>query len=161
MSSSSSEYQLNRKEVDFFVANGYLGPYAAMSPEAMALIRREIEEKVLSADGPNPRSRVQSRHPSGHHQPHRRPAWTGSRRLGDQLLAEAAGRRRNPLASRYQLLATGTAGEHLRLDRHRPSHRRKFLRTDHSRLTSQVASSYTSAGRNGFRRNGRSGFIRC
>ena len=62
MSSSSSEYQLSRKEVDFFVANGYLGPYAAMSPEAMALIRREIEEKVLSADGPNPRSRVQSRH---------------------------------------------------------------------------------------------------
>ena len=62
MSSSSSEYQLSRKEVDFFVANGYLGPYAAMSPEAMALIRREIEEKVLCADGPNPRSRVQSRH---------------------------------------------------------------------------------------------------
>ena len=57
-----AEYQLNRDEVDFFVANGYLGPYAAMPPGAMAEIRREIEEKVLASDGPNPRSRGQSRH---------------------------------------------------------------------------------------------------
>ena len=57
-----AKYQLNRDEVDFFVANGYLGPYAAMPPDDMAEIRREIEEKVLASDGPNPRSRGQSRH---------------------------------------------------------------------------------------------------
>ncbi len=56
------ESLLSRDEVDFFVANGYLGPYAAMSPAEMAAIRREIDEHVLTTDGPNPRSRVQSRH---------------------------------------------------------------------------------------------------
>ncbi|MCY3916161.1 MAG: phytanoyl-CoA dioxygenase family protein [Chloroflexi bacterium] len=53
---------LTRAEVDFFVENGYLGPYAAMSPDEMASIRREIEANVLTTDGPNPRSRAQSRH---------------------------------------------------------------------------------------------------
>ena len=53
---------LTREEVDFFVANGYLGPYAAMSPAEMARIRQEIEERVLTSDGPKPRSRMQSRH---------------------------------------------------------------------------------------------------
>ena len=57
-----STNRLTRAEVDFFVENGYLGPYAAMSPEDMAPIRREIENKVLTSDGPNPRSRGQSRH---------------------------------------------------------------------------------------------------
>lgn len=62
MSLSSPGYQLSRADVDFFVANGYLGPYAAMSPSQMAGIRAEIEAKVLSSDGPNPSSRGQSRH---------------------------------------------------------------------------------------------------
>ena len=53
---------LTRDEVDFFVENGYLGPYAAMPPDEMAGIRAEIESAVLTADGPNPRSRMQSRH---------------------------------------------------------------------------------------------------
>ena len=56
------ESLLNRAEVDAFVADGYLGPYAAMSPADMAVVRREIEQSVLTTDGPNPRSRVQSRH---------------------------------------------------------------------------------------------------
>ncbi len=56
------EFQLSRADVDFFIANGYLGPYAAMTPAEMADVRREIEAKVLSSDGPNPRSRGQSRH---------------------------------------------------------------------------------------------------
>ena len=41
-----SNHRLSRAEVDFFVENGYLGPYAAMSPDEMAPIRREIEQKV-------------------------------------------------------------------------------------------------------------------
>ena len=57
-----SDNQLTRAEVDFFVENGYLGPYAAMPPAEMARIRQEIETKVLTTDGPNPRSRGQSRH---------------------------------------------------------------------------------------------------
>ena len=54
--------QLTRAEVDFYVENGYLGPYAAMSPAEMAPIRQEIESKVLKAAGPNPRRPMQSRH---------------------------------------------------------------------------------------------------
>ncbi len=59
---SKFESLLTRDEVDFFVVNGYLGPYTAMPPEEMARIRREIESTVLTSDGPNPRSRLQSRH---------------------------------------------------------------------------------------------------
>ncbi len=62
MQANDNNIHLTRAEVDFFVENGYLGPYAAMSPAEMALIRSEIEEQVLSTDGPNPRSRAQSRH---------------------------------------------------------------------------------------------------
>ncbi len=62
MSNVNSEYQLTRADVDFFVENGYLGPYAAMSPAEMAPIRAEIETKVLNSDGPNPRRPMQSRH---------------------------------------------------------------------------------------------------
>ena len=54
--------QLSRGEVDFFVANGYLGPYAAMTPAEMAPVREEIEKNVLNSDGPNPRRPMQSRH---------------------------------------------------------------------------------------------------
>jgi len=62
MNSTDSTNRLTRAEVDFFVEHGYLGPYAAMTPADMAPIRREIEEQVLATDGPNPRSRGQSRH---------------------------------------------------------------------------------------------------
>jgi len=56
------DYQLSREDVDFFVANGYLGPYAAMPPGEMAEIRAEVDSRVLTSDGPSPRSREQSRH---------------------------------------------------------------------------------------------------
>ena len=59
---ASPEYQLSRADVDFFVANGYLGPYAAMSPAEMAPIRAEIETTVLKTDGPNLNRPMQSRH---------------------------------------------------------------------------------------------------
>ena len=116
MQSETIDTLLTRAEVDFFVENGYLGPYVAMSPADMALVRREIEEKVLTTDGPNPRSRSQSRHMD---QPvvfdlaahpaiiDRIAGLVGTRpgRLGDQLLAQTTRRRRNPLAPRHQLLA--------------------------------------------------------
>ncbi len=62
MSHVNSTYQLTRDEVDFYIENGYLGPYAAMTPDEMTGIRAEIEAKVLNSDGPNPRRPMQSRH---------------------------------------------------------------------------------------------------
>ena len=59
---ASLEYQLSRADVDFFVANGYLGPFAAMTPAEMAPIRGEIESTVLKTDGPNLNRPMQSRH---------------------------------------------------------------------------------------------------
>ena len=59
---SQSEPALTRDQVDFFVANGYLGPFAAMPPAEMARICHVIDADVLTCDGPNPRSRLQSRH---------------------------------------------------------------------------------------------------
>lgn len=53
---------LTRAEVDFFTVNGYLGPFAAVTEADMAAIRAQIETDVLPVDGPNPRSRVGSRH---------------------------------------------------------------------------------------------------
>jgi len=53
---------LGPDECAFFRANGYLGPYAAVSPEEMAGIREHIDQVVLQCDGPNPRTRLQSRH---------------------------------------------------------------------------------------------------
>jgi ectoine hydroxylase-related dioxygenase (phytanoyl-CoA dioxygenase family) len=55
-------YALTRAEVDFFTANGYLGPFRAVSEADMATIRAQIDQDVLATDGPNPRSRVGSRH---------------------------------------------------------------------------------------------------
>ena len=57
-----SNNRLSRAEVDFFVENGYLGPYAAFTPAAMMPVRAEIETKALNTDGPNPRRPMQSRH---------------------------------------------------------------------------------------------------
>ncbi len=62
METIDRNYQLSRDDVDFFVANGYLGPFAAMSPSEMAAIREEVDENVMTSDGPNPSSRGQSRH---------------------------------------------------------------------------------------------------
>ena len=62
MNANENSYKLTRAEVDFYIENGYLGPYAAMSPGEMTPIRREIEHKVLNAPGPNPRRPMQSRH---------------------------------------------------------------------------------------------------
>ncbi|MCY4537999.1 MAG: phytanoyl-CoA dioxygenase family protein [Chloroflexi bacterium] len=62
MTAPKQSHRLSREDVDFFVANGYLGPYAAMSPEEMAEIQAEIDAAILTSDGPNPRSRGQSRH---------------------------------------------------------------------------------------------------
>ncbi len=53
---------LTRAQVKAFVDQGYLGPFTALSPAEMAQVRREIEENVLPTDGPNLRSRLQSRH---------------------------------------------------------------------------------------------------
>src|SRR5690349_14612301 len=53
---------LSAEEISFFREHGYLGPYTAVSPEEMTVIRQHIDNDLLTSDGPNPRARVQSRH---------------------------------------------------------------------------------------------------
>jgi ectoine hydroxylase-related dioxygenase (phytanoyl-CoA dioxygenase family) len=62
MPSVSTDYSLSAEEVARFHNQGYLGPFAAVSPDEMALIRAHIDEDVLQRPGPNPRTRLQSRH---------------------------------------------------------------------------------------------------
>lgn len=57
-----SGFPLSAQEVAFFHQNGYLGPFAAVSPGEMATICQHIDDHVLTADGPNPKTRLQSRH---------------------------------------------------------------------------------------------------
>jgi len=59
---SSSLSLLTLAECDQFRSEGYLGPYRAVSEPEMAAIRKHIEDDLLTNDGPNPRSRLQSRH---------------------------------------------------------------------------------------------------
>ena len=61
-SPSLQDYALTREEINRFHAEGYLGPFAAVSPEEMAEIRQHIDTAVLQKDGPNPNTRLQSRH---------------------------------------------------------------------------------------------------
>jgi ectoine hydroxylase-related dioxygenase (phytanoyl-CoA dioxygenase family) len=56
------DYALTREEIKRFHDEGYLGPLTAVSPEEMAVIRNHIDTVVLQKDGPNPRTRLQSRH---------------------------------------------------------------------------------------------------
>ena len=62
MNETESYHRLTRAEVDFYIENGYLGPYAAMTPAEMAAARAEIDAKMLNTEGPNPRRPMQSRH---------------------------------------------------------------------------------------------------
>ena len=114
-SNDSTEYQLTRAEVDFYIENGYLGPYAAMSPAEMMPIRQDIERHVLNSAGPNPRRPMQSRHMDnaavydlaahpaiiGRIAGVRGRTWSS----GPPSSAERSRQRRNPLAPGHQLLA--------------------------------------------------------
>lgn len=62
MLASEQHIKLSRAEVDFYVENGCLGPYAAMTPAQMTPIREAIDTNVLNSAGPNPRRPMQSRH---------------------------------------------------------------------------------------------------
>jgi hypothetical protein len=53
---------LTRAEQLFFEENGYLGPYAACTPEEMASIRKQIEDEVFTTESPWQKVRGQSRH---------------------------------------------------------------------------------------------------
>jgi len=54
--------RLTPEEIDAFHRHGYLGPYTAMTPEQMAVVRTRIESEVLPTTGANPRNPLQSRH---------------------------------------------------------------------------------------------------
>jgi ectoine hydroxylase-related dioxygenase (phytanoyl-CoA dioxygenase family) len=61
-STSKQDFSLTQEEIRRFHDEGFLGPYAAVTPEEMAGIRNHIDTVVLQKDGPNPKTRVQSRH---------------------------------------------------------------------------------------------------
>jgi ectoine hydroxylase-related dioxygenase (phytanoyl-CoA dioxygenase family) len=57
----TTDYSLSPADVKFFHDNGYIGPFAAVSSEEMAVIREHIDSNVLTRQGPS-RSIMQSRH---------------------------------------------------------------------------------------------------
>jgi ectoine hydroxylase-related dioxygenase (phytanoyl-CoA dioxygenase family) len=59
---ATQEYALSPAEIQQFHTQGYLGPYACVTPEEMAEIRQHIERNVLTREGPNKRSTAQCRH---------------------------------------------------------------------------------------------------
>src|SRR5271170_5581315 len=59
---SPGDHALSREEIKRFHDEGYLGPLKAVTPEEMAVIRNHIDTVVLQKDGPNPKTRLQSRH---------------------------------------------------------------------------------------------------
>lgn len=59
---TSSSPRLTTDEIKFFHDYGYLGPYAAVSPEEMEGIRQHIDSEILTRPGPNPKTPLQSRH---------------------------------------------------------------------------------------------------
>jgi len=62
MSTIATDYRLSQEEVARFHEQGFLGPYAAVSPAEMAVMREHFDHDVLQREGPNPRNRLQSRH---------------------------------------------------------------------------------------------------
>lgn len=56
------QHVLSTAEAAFFRANGYVGPFRAVSESEMDGIRQHVENDLLTTDGPNPKSRLQSRH---------------------------------------------------------------------------------------------------
>ncbi len=58
----SDSHSLSPAEIAFFHQNGYLGPFAAVPLGEMAAIVAHIDAHVLTKDGPNPQTRLQSRH---------------------------------------------------------------------------------------------------
>ncbi len=59
---TTRNFALTKEEIQQFHSQGYLGPYAAMSPEEMSAFRERIERDVLTTEGPNKRNRSQCRH---------------------------------------------------------------------------------------------------
>src|SRR5699024_12700356 len=61
-STATTAPHLSREEVDDFHRQGHVGPYTAVTPEAMAPLRARIESDVLPTTGRNPANPLQSRH---------------------------------------------------------------------------------------------------
>src|ERR1700677_2271818 len=58
----ATNFSLSAEEIRRFHDEGYVGPYAATTPQEMVAIRHHIDTVVLQKDGPNPKTRLQSRH---------------------------------------------------------------------------------------------------
>src|SRR3712207_4339369 len=61
MSTITTDYSLCAQEIARFHEQGFLGPYAAVSPDEMAAIRENIYNEFLPPRGSSP-AIVQSRH---------------------------------------------------------------------------------------------------
>ena len=55
-------YALTEAEIRQFDEQGYLGPFAAVSPDEMRRMDQIIEREVFGTEGPSPGKRMQSRH---------------------------------------------------------------------------------------------------
>lgn len=59
---AARQFPLSPAEIQHFHSQGYLGPYACVTPEEMAEIRGHIERHVLTREGPNKKNNSQCRH---------------------------------------------------------------------------------------------------
>lgn len=57
-----ASYSLTNAEIGQFDVQGYLGPFAAVSPDEMREMDQIIERQVFGTEGPSPGKRMQSRH---------------------------------------------------------------------------------------------------
>lgn len=62
MAATELETSLNATEIKAFHQQGFVGPYAAVSPEEMERIRHHIDTEVINCAGANPKTPLQSRH---------------------------------------------------------------------------------------------------
>lgn len=57
-----SDFSLTRDDVVRFHAQGYLGPFTAVSPDEMTRIATHVRDHVFTTEGPQPIDRTHSRH---------------------------------------------------------------------------------------------------
>lgn len=62
MTTALASAALSPAEVRSFHEQGFLGPYASVTPEEMEGIRDHIDRHVITRPGPNPKTPLQSRH---------------------------------------------------------------------------------------------------
>ena len=62
MATLSTAAGLSTAQIDRYYQDGFIPAFTIIPPEDMAIVRKRIEDEVLSSDGPNPNSRLHCRH---------------------------------------------------------------------------------------------------